>query len=216
MSISWTMTDRRSPFEVKRTLNQFSRVLALALAAFAVVPVYPAQAYSIPAVFDFEGTSYLGWQLYGGGGIDRGLGNAHTGQNNAFLYASSGWNSLTSPSAFVGWGDTSNKTWKCQGAAYVRASANVTSFYFSILNPKTGAIIKEVGPLSGSQLNAAADITGYARIYTGLFDMVGPAGGPNPGDRNPVLLRLGFWGNGQNAWVQVDDVAFNCDAGGNV
>jgi hypothetical protein len=94
--------------------------------------------------------------------------------------------------------------------AWVRSSANVSSFYMSLFDADSGRIFWEAGPLAGKALTSTSrDEHGYKLLsYKAAIEPIIDG----KWARLPSF-RLGFWGNGQDAWVQVDDVYTMCGAG---
>lgn len=170
-----------------------------------------AHAETIGVTSSFEG--YWGglgaadqWKVNGIAGTDINRGWAHWYQNNGWIAGTIGWNALyftVLDGSFI-----LNTQYKCRMEAWVRSSANVSDFYFSAIDPTRGGVVwRELGPLSNYQLS---DPNQYIRLSYS-FNIV-----PNSRAPGNLAVRLGFWGNGQEAWVQVDDVSLICDTGDTV
>ncbi|QQR42047.1 DUF4185 domain-containing protein [Myxococcus xanthus] len=121
------------------------------------------------------------WYLQGSGGVDRALGNARSGQDNGFVYASSGWNALKQSVVVQPYTDYALRGW-------VRSSANNTAGYFGARGPGNGPILGEV-PF------------GALGAYTER--VVHFNSGPN------ALIEVygGLWADNVDTWMQLDDVS---------
>jgi hypothetical protein len=130
------------------------------------------------------------WFLTGGAGFDRGKGLAHKGDGNAWVRATSGWNAINR------FHDVQPGSTYTVGA-WLRLSPSVTDGYFSVREARErngeGQIItqrKLVGPGPTNPDNADYNEVSFS------FDT---------GDLSTVLIYVGLWGNGQDAWIQIDD-----------
>jgi len=168
-----------------RTLRSLLGALVL---ASALGPP-PARAESLQA-FHFDDEHELrGWRFDGVGGIDRGLGFARSGPNNAWLRASHGWNAV--------WREVPAHGTVCRLWANRRTSANAPTISLSIIDRDSGIILGE----SRTALIGIGDESDWQLSLT-------DAQGLYPGQ--PLIIRFGFEGNQQDAWVQVDDVTLQC------
>lgn len=139
---------------------------------------------------DFE-TLDKGWFTTGGAGFDVGKGLAHKGANNAWVRASSGWNAVNKfhdvfPNAHY------------TVAAWLRFSGSLTDGYFSVREARQlngdGRILTErrlVGPSPANPAN------GNYNKYGLEFDTH---------DLQRILIYVGLWGKGVDAWIQIDGV----------
>jgi len=143
--------------------------------------------------FDDEAEN-AGWITEGAAGIDRGLGYAFRGPNNGWIAARDvgAWSSLRH--------DFSAAGYVCNAGMFLRSSGNVTGAYASILD-HTGQIVAERN-LDPNLLNNA-NPGGYVPFGLNLRAPV-----IIPGET--MTVRIGFWGNGQDAWLQVDEVHVDC------
>lgn len=143
--------------------------------------------------FDQPGSE---WFFTGNAGYDFGKGLAHFGPNNAWVRATSGWNAINRFQTVVPHTDYIVSAW-------LRFSDSLTDGYFSV--------------------RAAPELNGEGRILTER-KLVGP-NHPNPSKDNynrfrlrfdtqgweRILLYVGLWGMGQDAWIQIDDVQVEND-----
>ncbi|WP_164012138.1 DUF4185 domain-containing protein [Pyxidicoccus trucidator] len=120
------------------------------------------------------------WSLQGGGGVDRNLGTARTGQDNGFVRASSGWNALKQSVVVQPHTDYTLRGW-------VRTSGNSTEGYLGVRGPSNGPILGE--RLFGS-------LPGYTEQVVSF----------NSGGNSVVEVYGGLWANG-DTWLQLDDVS---------
>ncbi len=116
-----------------------------------------------------------------GHGIDRALGDAHTGSNNAWIRTSTtNWNSITQHVALM-----PNTNYLLTG--WIRGSANVSG-YFGV-RPGTGTT-----PLTETTYQAAS---GYTQLSLPFAS----------GSNTSVTLYAGYHGPGSDSYVQLDDVS---------
>lgn len=119
------------------------------------------------------------WRLCGRGGIDRGLGFARSGENNAFVRASQGWNALTQPVVV-----RPERTYRL--TAWVRSSQRAVPHGALGVRGPSGVI--------------AQTTFGHLADYTRLtVDF-------RSGSTTDIEVFAGFWGPGDDAWVQIDDM----------
>ncbi|WP_256789283.1 hypothetical protein [Frankia sp. AvcI1] len=121
-------------------------------------------------------------------GVDRGLGLARTGPNNAFIRtASRSWNALAQDipvrpnTNYVlrGWVRTSGHG----------AGADVNTGFFGVrLSGVWPPVEQQFGPSPAGQ---------YQEIVRPF----------NPGDRTSVTVFCGFWGLGTDGWIQMDQIS---------
>jgi hypothetical protein len=143
----------------------------------------------------FETTSE-GWWFAGNAGYDLGKGLARTGQGNGWARNTTGWNAVNNFAGVVP-GAT------CYFNGWLRHSDNLTGGYMSVraLNPdgSPGAILSEIpvrGPNPSNPANA-----GYNYYTVPPFNAL---------SNTRVLIYVGLWGNGQDSWIQADDLAVSC------
>lgn len=143
--------------------------------------------------FEGQATSTVSppWRGEGGGGkgIDRGLGFAHSGANNAWIRTTSGWNAVKQVVSVM-----PNTNYRLTG--WVRNSNN-----FICCQPQTGGYF---GVRAGSDVTTsplAETSFGGLPSYTQLtVDF-------NPGSNGSVTVFAGYWAPGADSWVQIDDVS---------
>lgn len=121
------------------------------------------------------------WRVVGTGGVDRGTGFSHSGANNGWVRASSGWNALVQTIAVA-----PNHEYRLTG--WVRDSSNVAQGYFGVRAINGGAIVQE---------QTFASLPGYTQL-TVNFDS---------GSNSLVDVYSGFWAPNADAWMQLDDVS---------
>ena len=125
------------------------------------------------------------WQTEGADskGIDRGLGFANSGSNNAYIRTATTdiWNCLKQTIAV-----TPNTNYRLTG--YIKNSNNFTNKgYFGVRNPN-GSVLKEFN-FSGNRPN-------YSEVAVDF----------NSGANTSITVFGGFWSVGYDAWVQFDDI----------
>jgi hypothetical protein len=139
---------------------------------------------------DFE-TPDRGWFFAGQAGFDVGRNLAHTGANNAWVRATNGWHAINKFHPVF-------PHTACTASAWLRLSGSLTDGYFSVRGAAelngNGPILTEIKLVGPGRANP--DHRGYNR-YNLTF---------NSGDLSRILVYVGLWGVGQDAWVQVDDV----------
>lgn len=135
-------------------------------------PGFELQASSsISSPWTVIGTSALG--------VDRNLGNAHTGANNGYIWdQSSSWNAIAQTVAVQ-----PNTNYVLTG--WIKSSLVANVGYFSV--DGATSILNEV---------SFGDLPGYS-LLTVTF---------NSGANTSVRIRAGFWGQNSAQWIQLDDV----------
>jgi hypothetical protein len=163
--------------------------LALGLSAITVGTAYAG----IKQWSDgFEGSGNAGYWVDGIGGVDHNLGFAHRGQNNGWVYARDGWSAIgTNVSTYPGA--------VCTVSAWIWATDQVTNGYMTVrsnLAPSYSVIhdIHVAGP--GPVNPANGNYNNYVFQFTA--------------DSSDATFFVGFQGNGQDAWIRVDDVTVTC------
>lgn len=121
------------------------------------------------------------WYVEGQAGIDRNLGQARTGANNAYVRNSTGWNALKQEVA-VASGTVYTLT------AWLRSSSTLNDGYFGVRLPRGGAILNET--------HLVQPLTGYTQLTVQF----------NSGPHHSVELYAGLWAT-SDTWLQVDDVS---------
>lgn len=127
------------------------------------------------------------WRIEGAGGVDRELGYSHSGLNNAWIYSKDGWTNIyqkvdvakNTDYIFSGWVKSINQSNGYFGARAKRADGSIVILSETVFHDETPA--------------------GQPDEYKLLSVTV------NSGDYDSLELYAGFWGNGNDAWVQVDD-----------
>jgi len=144
---------------------------------------------------DFESPSPPpDWYTYGGAGFDYGKNLAHNGKGNAWVRATHGWNAVN---VWVPMPPNSD----CYVQAWIRLSPNLTYGYMTIRGgdgTTFGPPIHETpltGPGQPNPQNANYNLYGFKF---------------NSGNSSQLLFYVGLWGNGSDAWEQVDDVGLSC------
>jgi hypothetical protein len=124
------------------------------------------------------------WLTIGTGGVDVNANNAASGLDNGWVRATSGWNAIGQILA------VRPNTWYTLSAS-IRTSASFGTGYlsaWSFANNATGSLIHET---------AYGPLTRYQRVSTQFYS----------GANTSVFIDTGFWGNGSDQWVQIDDVS---------
>ncbi|MBB5958061.1 hypothetical protein FHS29_004669 [Saccharothrix tamanrassetensis] len=118
------------------------------------------------------------WRIDGRGGIDQGLGLAHSGRNNGWVRHDSGWNAL-SQGVVVRPGQRYRLT------GWVRSSASGTDGYFGVRRPGGGVVAEQ-------RFGHFPDYRQLTVEFTA--------------DTTEVEVFGGTWGRGVDTWAQLDDV----------
>ena len=131
------------------------------------------------------------WWIAGNAGVDRGIGLAHSGANNGWVRNWTGWNAVnasvqTYPGA------------ECTVSAWLRSSQSMTGGYMAIRSWSSGNPILYQIPLAGP--GPANPTNANYNLYA--FSFIA--------DDYSAMFYVGLWGNGQDAWIQVDDVVVSC------
>lgn len=140
--------------------------------------------------------------LEGGAGVDYGIGLAATDANNGWARGTSGWNAVTA------WFPLPANVTTCSATVSVRVSGGLEHAYFSLIE-SSRRIVFENGPLRAADVGWGYVSYGIYARPTGTssrttYPWIDVRGQPRLG------VRVGFWGNGQDNWLQVDDVELNC------
>jgi hypothetical protein len=145
--------------------------------------------------FHFE-TTVEGWWFAGNANYDLGKGLAHTGIGNGWARNTTGWNAVNNAATVVP-GAT------CYFSGWLRHSDNITGGYMSVrgLYPDgtISPVLSEIHVSGSNPSNPANANYNYYSV---------PAFGP--GSFRRVLVYVGLWGNGQDSWIQADDLAVSC------
>ena len=113
-------------------------------------------------------------------GVDRNIGNAHSGLNNAYIWDSGNdWNAIQQTVAV-------QPNTEYVFSAWVRSSFAAPAGYFSVLG-KAG-IVNEIN---------FGNLPQYSLLVVKF----------NSGANTSVTLRAGYWGQNTVQWMQIDDVA---------
>lgn len=189
--ISAVMCRQLGGMTMSKMLRATTVRAVLAMAVLAVCWGSTRSAYALDTYFGFEDeVENSGWKADGYAGIDRNLGFAYEGWNNGWVRAMYGWNALWHV-AYTG----SGEVYSCMVRGHIRMSRNLTGGYFSIIEAGTNRILAE------STFNGSMGDGNYLDVSTGIAQAHA---------NQTVVIRVGFWGNGQDAWVQVDGLTLNC------
>lgn len=155
----------------------------------------PVEPTPVPKTqFNFE-TPEEGWSFAGGAGLDYDKGFEHSGRGNGWVRNTSGWNAINN---LINVEPNS----ECSVTAWLRTSDTLTDGYMSVRpyngDGSVGSVINEIKLIGAGAPNPQN--RGY-NLYTLNF---------NPGNNNKVLFYAGLWGNGNDSWIQIDDVEFSC------
>lgn len=196
------------------------KLAAVLLAGLLGIVSSSSEAQTTPApetfAHSFE-TNNSVWTLVGGAGFDISQGYARTGLNNGFIRESGGWNAIQTTGSAVSL--PAGYIWQCTASAYLRSSGNVSGLFMSALNGTgNGSIIAEVGPKANEQIGFWPNYQ-YLGFNFSIDNRPAFTRNPKTGQLFPrpaksVAFRVGFWGNGADAWVQVDDVNVTCTGSG--
>lgn len=163
--------------------------LALAVLALALSVAAPANA-GITQFYDGFENGHSAWFTTGGAGFDYGLGLAHQGQGNGWVRNTTGWNAINTVEPVV-------PGQPCTASAWIRLSRHLTGGYMSVRQAYGDRHIIDEIPLTGP---GPVGVNGYNQY---VFDFY-------PGSTSSALFYVGMWGNGQDAWMQIDDVVIQC------
>lgn len=143
--------------------------------------------------FDFE--TEQGWWFTGGAGLDYDRGFEHSGRGNGWVRATSGWNAINNQ---INVKPNSN----CRVSAWLRTSDTLTDGYISVIpfniDGTTGSVINEL-----KLVGVGAPNPQNKNYNLFSFDF-------NSGENDRLLFYVGLWGNGNDSWIQVDDVEVSC------
>jgi hypothetical protein len=119
------------------------------------------------------------WMQEGNAVIERGLGNARAGENNALLRNTTGWNAVRQRVQL-----TAGRLYTLR--AFVRTTGNVRDGYFGFRDAAQRPVREiKFGPMNGYRELRVA----FRPAASGTYNVFG-----------------GFWAPGQDAWVRLDDV----------
>ncbi|WP_437673226.1 hypothetical protein [Sorangium sp. So ce131] len=166
-------------------------IAASCLAAASLLAEGDARAGALLWSNGFEGAEQSSWWFAGNAGVDAGIGLSHGGASNGWARNYSGWNAVnTWVSAWPGS--------TCEVGAWIRSSSTLTDGYMSIRSADGSMrILNEVRIVGSGPANPSH--AGY-NFYS--FNFVA--------DGRYQLFYAGLWGNGQDSWLQVDDVYVYC------
>lgn len=131
---------------------------------------------------DFETPDGSGWFTTAGAGIDKGKGLAYRGANNGWVRGSQGWNAINQWLPVV-----PNTTYRV--SAKIRSSATL----------KSGQAFMSIRGVANNVLNEVPIYKTACDYQTWTFTF-------NSGTNDSVLFYSGLWGNGTDAWMQIDNV----------
>jgi hypothetical protein len=165
------------------------KFLALAVLALSLSVTASASAGLLQFYDGFE-NGHSAWFTTGGAGFDYGLGLAYKGQGNGWVRNTTGWNAINTIEQVQPW-ET------CTASAWIRLSPHLTGGYMSIRQSYGDwHIINEI-PLTGP---GPVGDNGYNHYVFPFYS----------GSTNSVEFYAGLWGNGQDAWMQIDEVVIQC------
>jgi hypothetical protein len=138
------------------------------------------------------GTNASKWWFAGNAGIDVDRGFAIPGeQNDGWANAYSGWNAVNT------WLPTTPGQ-ACDVALWVRTSqSNFGTGYIGVDNEANTVHLGGVGPFAA--LTGDANFAGYTRVNFSFT-----------ATDTQSIFYAGFWGNGQDSWMQVNDLSMHC------
>ncbi len=115
-------------------------------------------------------------------GIDRNLGFAHSGQNDAWINdASTNWNSLTQTISVQ-----PNTNYTLSGWVQNNFTDNIG--YFGVRDADGISVLKET---------TFGSLPGYGQLSVTF----------NSGSNTTVKVYIGFWGQGSTRWIRADDIS---------
>jgi hypothetical protein len=168
-----------------------------ALVGMALTLATTANAAAWSKINGFEGDDAGFWRTENGAGVDFGAGYAFSGANN-------GWIRGSAPGVFnalAGIFHTPGVN-RCKLSFRYRASQAVDNWYVGIYNEATNAQLANWGPISSRGQNCSASYCIYGLTLGPTFDARGA---------RDVRVHIGFWGNGSDQWLQIDEVILGCE-----
>jgi len=172
---------------------KLAAVLLLITGALVAAPG-AAQASVTQTQFTFESTAE-GWWFGGNANYDLGRGLAHTGIGNGWARNYTGWNSMNNWAHVVPGA-------QCYLGGWLRHSNTITGGYFSVRGVNgDGSLTVPLNEVHLTGPNPSNPANANYNYYNVAF---------NPGWRSRVLIYVGLWGNGQDSWIQADDIAVSC------
>jgi hypothetical protein len=139
----------------------------------------------------FEGADASAWWVAGNAGVDVGLGNALDNANNGWVRAFSGWNAINTTIPTVPGAH-------CWLQVWIRTSSDLSNGYITVRESQgVLSILKEVGPFGAWP--GDPNRKGYNFVPLD-FDA----------NSSDALFYVGLWGNGQDSWIQADDLTVQC------
>ncbi len=139
------------------------------------------------------------WFFTGAAGFDFAKGFARKGRGNAWVRNTTGWNAINI------WRPVEpNRTYTA--LAWLRLSPTLTDGYFSVRNDKENRpdgnfdVINEIKLIGPGPANPRND--NYSP-YKFDFETAG---------NTRVLLYVGLWGVGPDAWIQIDEVSLSANS----
>ena len=145
----------------------------------------------------FEGSDAGFWRTENGAGIDWGIGQAYSGANNGWIRSSA----FGVFNALHGIFHTPGVN-RCKVSFLYRGSPAVDNWYIGVYDEYSGARLASWGPSSTRGQNCSANYCIYGLSFGPTFDARGA---------RDVRVHIGFWGNGSDQWLQIDDVILGCE-----
>lgn len=143
--------------------------------------------------FTFEGPE--GWWFGNGAGLDFNKGLAHKGFGNGWVRHTHGWDAINN------WVNVEPGA-ECTAFAWLRSSDTLTDGYMSIRGLRRDGSVGDV--INETKLiGIGIPVPGHSGYYPRSFTF-------NSGSNSRVLFYVGLWGNGQDSWIQIDDVVISC------
>ncbi len=158
----------------------FNDALPRMLTVLRTPPVAPVPTgVNLVANSGFE-SGIASWSCAGACGIDAGIGLAHGGTGDGWVRNTTGWNDLHQSLQV-----SPNHTYQISG--WIRTSGTNRAGYFG-LRTMSGEVVGE---------KPFAALGGYTRITATV----------NSGANHTLVVYAGLWANGDDTWLQLDDVS---------
>lgn len=143
-----------------------------------------------------QGQYHQSVELAGGAGVDSQGYFSRSGAGNAWLRGAEGWNSVTV------WFNVPPRHDFCDAGFYVLGSTGLSNVYMSIGD--VDWIYRERGPLTRAQINRNVGYYDATWVDANNPDMA------RSSTWHHVGVTIGFWGNGADNWLRIDDLTLNC------
>jgi hypothetical protein len=195
---AFTKTNLKTTGGLMNLNKLYLRLTGLAIFATAIGFATDASAGVSQVTYDFEGRDAGDWWPAGNAGVDVGKGNALEGSNNGWVNAFSDWNAINTYIKTIPGADCSLQVW-------IRTNSDLTNGYIAVRGSRGQILLDvdghkaEVGPFGAWP--GDPDHKGYNHVNINHWTP----------DSSETLFYVGFYGNGKDAWIQVDNLIVQCN-----